>query len=221
MIGPYLHDPAAIYRQSFAVIRDEAVLDGLSEAEITVALRVAHACGMVDVTAALRFHPDAVVRARDALRAGAPILADCTMVTAGIIRNRLPADNRVLCTLDHPALRDPAVAPTTTRSAAAVELWRPDLDQAVVVIGNAPTALFRLLELLEAGAPTPAAILAFPVGFVGAAESKDTLIRLAPVPYITLPGRRGGSAMAAAALNALAGLTVPPVGGATTDAAAS
>lgn len=201
----YLRDPAEITRRSFEIVRAEADLAHLPAALAPVAVRLVHACGMPDVVADLAWHPDLVACARAALAAGAPVLADCRMVADGVIPSRLPADNAVLCTLG--ASEVPALARrcATTRSAAAVELWRPHLAGAVVAIGNAPTALYRLLELLGEGAPRPAAILAFPVGFVGAAESKEALIAAdLAVPYLTLRGRRGGSAIAAAAVNALA-----------------
>ena len=203
----YLRDPEAIYRRSFEIVRRESDLDGLPPELAEIAARLVHACGMPDIVADLRFSPDLAGAAADALRSGAPVLADCRMVADGVIAARLPADNEVLCTLGDdrvvPLARDRA----TTRSAAAVELWRDSLDGAVVAIGNAPTALFRLLELLHEGAPRPAAVCAFPVGFVGAAESKDALVAAdLGVPFITLLGRRGGSALAAAAVNAAAGL---------------
>jgi precorrin-8X/cobalt-precorrin-8 methylmutase len=201
--GSYLRDPAAIYRESFAAIRREAPLDRLPEDLRPLVLRLIHACGMPDIVADLAWTPDAVRAGRAALRAGAPILVDATMVQAGI-RSRLTAANPILCTLNDEATAARAAASTTTRSAAAVDGWRERLAGAVVAIGNAPTALFRLLELLADGAPRPALILGFPVGFIGAAEAKAALIGYRPqVPHITLRGRRGGSAMAAAALNAL------------------
>jgi precorrin-8X/cobalt-precorrin-8 methylmutase len=201
--GSYLRDPAAIYRESFAAIRREAPLDRLPEELRPLVLRLIHACGMPDIVADLAWTPDAVRAGRAALRAGAPILVDATMVQAGI-RSRPSAANPILCTLNDDATAARAAAGATTRSAAAVEGWRERLAGAVVAIGNAPTALFRLLELLADGAPRPALILGFPVGFIGAAEAKEALIGYRPqVPHITLRGRRGGSAMAAAALNAL------------------
>jgi precorrin-8X/cobalt-precorrin-8 methylmutase len=201
--GSYLRDPAAIYRESFAAIRREAPLDRLPEDLRPLVLRLIHACGMPDIVADLAWTPDAVGAGRAALRAGAPILVDATMVQAGI-RSRPSAANPILCTLNDDATAARAAASATTRSAAAVEGWRERLAGAVVAIGNAPTALFRLLELLADGAPRPALILGFPVGFIGAAEAKEALIGYRPqVPHITLRGRRGGSAMAAAALNAL------------------
>jgi len=200
----YLRDPDAIYRASFETIRAEAVLTPLPDDVAGVAVRLIHACGMPDIVDDLAYTESVVVRARDALAAGAPIIADSRMVATGIIERRLKAGNRVLCTLNDPGVAEQACAKATTRSAAAVDLWRENLQGSVISIGNAPTALFRLLELLAEGAPKPAAIFAFPVGFVGAAESKEALIATAPAPYITLRGRRGGSAMAAAAINALA-----------------
>ena len=201
----YEKDGAEIYRRSFATIRAETDLAGLPEDVARVAVRMVHACGQVDLVEDLAFSPDVVTRAREALDAGAPVLCDAEMVASGVTRRRLPKDNDVVCTLNDP--RTPALAADlgTTRTAAALELWRDRLDGAVVAIGNAPTALFRLLELLEEGAPQPAAILGFPVGFVGAAESKAALAETElGVPFLTLPGRRGGSAMASAAVNALA-----------------
>ena len=201
----YLRDPDAIYRQSFATIRAEARLERFPPDVAEIAIRVAHACGMVEVVDDLVFAPDVAMRGRAALAAGAPVLADCRMVESGIIRARLPAENEVVSLIGDPSLPDLARRLGTTRSAAMVELWRDRLDGAVVAIGNAPTALFRLLELLADGGPKPAAILGFPVGFVGAAESKVALAGSGlGVPFLTLPGRRGGSAMASAAVNALA-----------------
>ena len=203
----YLRDPEAIYRRSFEIVRRESDLDDLPPDVAEIAARLVHACGMPDIVADLRFSPDLAGAAAGALVAGAPILADCRMVAEGVIAARLPADNPVLCTLTDERVAALARAGATTRSAVAVELWRDSLAGAVVAIGNAPTALFRLLELLHEGAPRPAAICAFPVGFVGAAESKDALVAAdLGVPYITLLGRRGGSALAAAAVNAAAGL---------------
>lgn len=203
----YLRDPAAIYAESFAVIRAEARLEGLPPDMATLAVRLIHACGMIDIADSLAWTPDAMPAARAALTAGAPILADTRMVAEGIIADRLPEANPVVCTIHDAATRDLATRTGTTRAAAAVDLWRPRLEGAVVAIGNAPTALFRLLEVLADGAPRPAAVLAFPVGFVGAAESKQALIDSGPAaPYVTLRGRRGGSALAAAAVNALAAM---------------
>jgi precorrin-8X/cobalt-precorrin-8 methylmutase len=202
--GDHLRDPAAIYRESFATIRREARLDRLPDDIADIAVRLIHACGMTDIVDDLVYTNDAAAAARAALMTGAPILCDSAMVAAGIMRDRLPSKNEVICTLAD--TRVPALANdlATTRSAAAVDLWRERLGGALVTIGNAPTALFHLLELLAEGAPRPSAILAFPVGFVGAAESKDALIAKSHgVPYLTLRGRRGGSALAAAAVNAL------------------
>jgi precorrin isomerase len=200
----YMRDPAAIYRASFAAIRAAAPLERLPIALQPLAVRLVHACGMPDIVADLAWQGDAVAAGRAALAAGAPVLVDATMVAVGIQQARRPAGNQVLCLLDQPEAAARAAAGTITRSAAAVELWQPHLAGAVVAIGNAPTALFRLLELLAEGAPAPAALLAFPVGFIGAAEAKDALIEAAPpCPYVTLCGRRGGSALAAAAVNAL------------------
>jgi precorrin-8X/cobalt-precorrin-8 methylmutase len=201
----YLHDGASIYARSFAIIRAEADLARFSAEEAGVAVRMIHACGCVDVASSIVIGAGLIPAARTALAAGAPILCDSEMVAHGVTRARLPAQNDVVCTL-----RDPRVPPLaeqlgTTRSAAALDLWRDRLAGAVVAIGNAPTALFRLLEMLDAGAPKPAAILAIPVGFVGAAESKDALAQDSRgVPFLTVRGRMGGSAMAAAAVNALA-----------------
>ncbi|UFN47804.1 precorrin-8X methylmutase [Roseomonas sp. OT10] len=200
----YIRDGAAIYARSFATIRAEADLSGLSPEEARIAVRIIHACGMVEVAPRLRFHPDFARAARAALLAGAPILCDAKMVAHGITRPRLPAGNDVLCTLDDPRVPDLARRLGNTRSAAALDLWGDRLAGAVVAIGNAPTALFRLLELLDAGAPRPAAIIGLPVGFVGAAESKDALAARGDLPWLVLPGRLGGSAMTVAAVNALA-----------------
>ncbi len=201
--GGYLRDPAEIYRRSFALIRAEAGLDHLPPDLAALTVRLIHACGMSDIAADLAFSADVAARARAALAAGAPVLCDAAMVAAGVMRDRLPAGNAIVCTLADARVPDLARRLGTTRSAAAATLWRERLEGAVVAIGNAPTALFRLLEMLEAGAPRPAAILAFPVGFVGAAEAKDALVAARPAPFLTLRGRRGGSAFAAAAVNAL------------------
>ncbi|MEV0120483.1 precorrin-8X methylmutase [Streptomyces sp. NPDC050703] len=201
----YEKDGAAIYRESFATIRAEADLAGLPADVSQVAVRMIHACGMVDLVRDLAFSPRVIADARKALRDGAPILCDANMVASGVTRKRLPADNEVICTLADPAVPDLAAQLSTTRSAAALELWRDRLEGSVVAIGNAPTALFRLLEMIEAGAPRPAAVLGIPVGFVGAAESKDALAEHASgLEYLVVRGRRGGSAMAAAAINAIA-----------------
>ncbi|SDN02071.1 precorrin-8X methylmutase [Actinacidiphila guanduensis] len=201
----YEKDGAAIYRRSFATIRAEADLADLPADVSRVAVRMIHACGMVDLVADLRYTPGVVAAARAALLAGAPILCDAAMVASGVTRRRLPAGNEVVCTLADPSVPDRAKALGTTRSAAALDLWADRLEGAVVAIGNAPTALFRLLELIEAGAPRPAAVIGVPVGFVGAAESKDALAaHPSGLEHLVVRGRRGGSAMAAAALNAIA-----------------
>jgi precorrin-8X/cobalt-precorrin-8 methylmutase len=200
----YISDGAEIYRRSFAIIRSEAELSRFSKDEARVAVRVIHACGIVDVARDLVFSPDFAAAARAALLAGKPILCDSKMVANGITGARLPANNEVICTLDAPGIADLAADLGTTRSAAALDLWRDRLDGALVAIGNAPTALFRLLEFIEAGAPMPAAIIGMPVGFVGAAESKDALARHGGTPFLIVKGRKGGSAMAVAAVNALA-----------------
>ncbi|MEV5806852.1 precorrin-8X methylmutase [Streptomyces parvulus] len=201
----YEKDGAAIYRQSFATIRAEADLTGLPADVSRVAVRMIHACGMVDLVRDIGHTPDVVARAREALLAGAPILCDVQMVASGVTRKRLPADNEVLCTLSDPAVPALAAELGTTRSAAALELWRDRLEGAVVAVGNAPTALFRLLEMIEEGAPRPAAVIGVPVGFIGAAESKDALAaHPSGLDHLVVRGRRGGSAIAAAALNAIA-----------------
>jgi precorrin isomerase len=201
----YIRDGAEIYRQSFATIRAEAKLDSLPADFDSVAVRLIHACGMVDIVSDLDYSIDAVRVGRRALAAGAPILCDARMVADGVTRKRLPADNRVICTLPDERVVALAAQLENTRSAAALELWLPHLAGAVVAIGNAPTALFRLLEMLDEGAPKPALILGFPVGFVGAVESKTALAADSRgIPFLTIHGRRGGSAMAAAAVNALA-----------------
>ena len=200
----YQRNPETIYRDSFAAIADAADLTALPETMHPVALRVAHACGDAAAIGDLRWFDGAVAAGRHALAGGAPILTDARMVADGIIRQTLPADNPVVCTLGLGSVRGLATRGGTTRSAAAVELWVPWLDGAVVAIGNAPTALFRLLEGLASGWPRPALIIGMPVGYVGAAEAKDALIEVAAAPYIALTGRRGGSAVAAATVNALA-----------------
>ncbi|GGB48292.1 precorrin-8X methylmutase [Roseibium aquae] len=201
----YEKDPAAIYRQSFAIVRAEADLDRLPESLHPVAIRLIHACGMTDITQDLVWSETIRDEAHAALSSGAPVLCDVEMVAHGIIRRHLPAQNEVICTLNDPAVPGLAAELGTTRSAAAVELWRHHLGGSVVAIGNAPTALFHLLEMIAAGAPKPAAILGFPVGFVGAAESKEALAANGlGLPYLALTGRRGGSALAAAAVNGLA-----------------
>jgi precorrin-8X/cobalt-precorrin-8 methylmutase len=202
----YERDAARIYRESFAIIRAEADLSAVPPDLEPAVVRMIHACGLTDLPTHLAWSPGAGAAARRALAEGAPVLCDSSMVAAGITRSRLPAASRVLCTLADPRVAGLAARLGTTRSAAAAELWREDLAGAVVAVGNAPTALFRLLEMLSEGAPRPAVIIGVPVGFVGAAQSKDALIAHAGgVPYLTVRGRRGGSAMAAAAVNALAG----------------
>ncbi|MFE5112180.1 precorrin-8X methylmutase [Streptomyces sp. NPDC056663] len=201
----YEKDGPAIYRQSFATIRAEADLAGLPADVSQVAVRMIHACGMVDLVRDIDFTPGVVAGARRALRSGAPILCDVAMVASGVTRKRLPADNEVICTLSDPSVPDLAAKLGTTRSAAAMELWRDHMEGAVVAVGNAPTALFRLLEMIEEGAPRPAAVIGVPVGFVGAVESKDALAdHPSGLEHLVVRGRRGGSAMAAAALNAIA-----------------
>ena len=201
----YIRDGQEIYRNSFAIIRAEAKLDRIPADLEKLAVRVIHACGMVDAVDDLRFSPGAGKAGRDALAAGAPILCDARMVLEGVTRTRLPAHNKVICTLKEEGVAEMALEKGNTRSAVALELWRPYLEGSVVVIGNAPTALFYLLEMIDAGAPKPALILGFPVGFVGAAESKAMLVADSRgVPFVIMQGRRGGSAMAAAAVNALA-----------------
>lgn len=200
----YLRDPDTIYARSFELIRTETDVSRLPVVAHAIAHRIVHACAMPEVAAELRVSDDFVPRAKAALKSGTAILTDAEMVKSGIITSRVPAGVRIYCYLNDPAAREIGIREKTTRSAAAVELWIPLLHGAVVVIGNAPTALFALLEHLDAGAPRPAAIIALPVGFVGAAEAKNELLRdPRGIPYLTLPGRRGGSAMAAAALNAL------------------
>jgi precorrin-8X/cobalt-precorrin-8 methylmutase len=199
----YVRDGAEIYRRSFATIRAEADLTGLPEDVARVAVRMIHACGMVDLAGDIGFSQGVVTTARKALLDGAPILCDAQMVASGVTRKRLPADNEVICTLRDPSVPTLATHLGTTRSAAAMDLWLDHLGGAVVAIGNAPTALFRLLELVEAGAPRPAAVIGIPVGFIGAAESKDALAA-SDLEHLVVRGRRGGSAITAAAINALA-----------------
>jgi precorrin-8X/cobalt-precorrin-8 methylmutase len=199
----YVKDGAEIYRRSFAMIRAEAELADLPADVAQVVVRMIHACGMTDLAKDVAYSPGVVAAARAALRGGAPILCDSTMVASGITRRRLPADNEVVCTLHDPAVFDLAASLGTTRTAAALELWRDRLGGAVVAIGNAPTALFRLLELVEEGADRPAAVLGIPVGFVGAAESKEALA-MSDLAHLVVRGRRGGSAITVAAVNAIA-----------------
>jgi precorrin-8X/cobalt-precorrin-8 methylmutase len=201
----YLRDGAAIYQRSFAIIRAEADLSRFTPEEADIVVRMIHAAGQVSVAELIEFAPGLVASARAALRGGAPILCDAEMVAHGVTRARLPANNDVMCTLRDTCVPELAAKLGTTRSAAALELWRDRLEGSLVAIGNAPTALFRLLEMLDEGAGRPAAILGIPVGFVGAAESKEALAaNRSGIPYLIVRGRVGGSAMAAAAVNALA-----------------
>jgi precorrin-8X/cobalt-precorrin-8 methylmutase len=200
----YIRDGADIYRRSFAIIRSEADLARFSPEEEKVAVRIIHACGMVEAASDIHFAPGAVKAAKAALAAGAPILCDAKMVANGVTRARLPAGNEVICTLDDARVPDLAKVLGNTRTAAAMELWRERIGGSVIAIGNAPTALFRLFELLDEGVPPPAAVIGMPVGFVGAAESKEALIADNRLPWLVVRGRKGGSAMAAAAVNALA-----------------
>jgi precorrin-8X/cobalt-precorrin-8 methylmutase len=200
----YLRDGGAIYRESFATIRAEADLDGFDEVLARTVVRMIHACGMVDLAGDVEASPGFGAAATAALQAGAPVLCDTMMVAAGVTPSRLPADNQVLCTLGDPRVPPLAMELGTTRTAAAIELWLDRLEGSVVVVGNAPTALFRLLELLAEGASHPAAVVGVPVGFVGAAESKAALAASDAAEYLIVRGRRGGSAIAAAAINALA-----------------
>jgi len=201
----YLRDAAAIYERSFAIIRAEADLFRFTPEEADIAVRMIHAAGQVEIAMLIEFAPGFVAAARAALKRNAPILCDSEMVAHGITRARLPAKNEVICTLRDRRTADLGAKLATTRSAAALELWRDKLDGAVVAVGNAPTALFRLLEMLEADAPKPAAIIGIPVGFVGAADAKEALAaNSCGVPYLIVRGRMGGSATTAAAVNALA-----------------
>lgn len=200
----YLRDGAAIYQQSFATIRAESDLSAFTDEVAGVVVRMIHACGQTDLTDDVVATSGVVSSARAALSSGAPILCDASMVAAGVTRARLPADNEVVCHLRDPRVVELAQHLGTTRTAAALELWRPQLEGAVVAIGNAPTALFALLEMIDAGAPRPAAIVGAPVGFVGAAESCAALAARTDLEFVTVTGRRGGSAITAAAINALA-----------------
>ncbi len=200
----YLRDGAEIYRNSFAIIRAEADLSRFSGRAEKVAVRIIHASGMVEIAGDIEQSPGFADAAAEALRAGAPILCDTQMVAYGVTRSRLPVANDVICTLSDSTVPGLAASLGTTRSAAALELWRPRLEGAVIAIGNAPTALFHMLDMLERGAARPAAIIGVPVGFVGAAESKDALAAQGTIPYLIVRGRKGGSAIAAAAVNALA-----------------
>jgi precorrin-8X/cobalt-precorrin-8 methylmutase len=200
----YIKDGAEIYRRSFAIIRAEAALTRFTAAEERVAVRIIHGCGMVEIANDIQFSPGGAEAAIAALAGGATILCDSAMVADGVTRARLPANNEVVCTLREPGIAALAARLGTTRTAAAMELWHPHLAGAIVAIGNAPTALFRLFEMLDAGAPPPALVVGIPVGFVGAVESKAALIARKNLPFVTVLGRRGGSAMVAAAVNALA-----------------
>lgn len=200
----YIRDGAEIYKNSFAIIRREADLARFDAFEERIAVRVIHASGMVEIASDLHFSPGAAKAGIEALASGAPILCDANMVAHGVTRARLPANNEVICTLADPRVAGLAKEIGNTRSAAALELWRDRLGGAVVAIGNAPTALFRLIEMLDTGAPRPAVVIGMPVGFVGAAESKELLRADGRIPFIVVTGRKGGSAMAAAAINALA-----------------
>jgi precorrin-8X/cobalt-precorrin-8 methylmutase len=201
----YIRDAAEIYRQSFATIRAEADLSRFPEDVARVVVRLIHTCGQVDIAEHIAYSEDVVAKTQAALAAGAPVLCDSSMVAAGVTRDRLPADNQVVSLVADPRAADLAARRETTRSAAAVELWADRMGGAVLAIGNAPTALFRLLELVDDGAPAPAAVLGGPVGFVGSAQAKQELIdHPRGMSYLVVTGRRGGSAMAAAAVNAIA-----------------
>ena len=200
----YIRDGAAIYDKSFAIIRAESDLARFTPEEEKVAVRIIHSCGIVEAAVDILFAPGAAKAGRAALLNGAPILCDAKMVANGITKSRLPANNPIICTLDDPSVPALAKQLDTTRTAAAMELWRPHLKGAIVAIGNAPTALFRLLERIDDGAPIPACIVGMPVGFVGAAESKDALMAHNKAPWIIVKGRKGGSAMTVGAVNALA-----------------
>jgi precorrin-8X/cobalt-precorrin-8 methylmutase len=204
MTYDYIRDGAEIYRRSFAIIRAEADLARFTPEEEKVAVRIIHASGMVEVASDIAFGPGAVAAAKAALADGAPVICDSRMVANGITRARLPASNEVICTLDDPSVPTLALTVGNTRTAAAMMLWGDRLKGAVVAIGNAPTALFHLFEMIDQGAPMPAAVIGMPVGFVGAAESKEALMAHGRLPYMVVRGRKGGSAMAAAAVNALA-----------------
>ena len=203
-MGSYLKDPAEIYARSFAIVRGSVELSGLDDKLASVAVRLIHACGMPDIMNDFEASNSFVGAAGDALRAGAPVFCDCEMVASGITRRFLPAANDIIVTLNDPATPGLAKERGTTRSAAAVELWRDRLEGGLVVIGNAPTTLFRCLEIIAEGGARPAAIIGCPVGFVGAAESKQELAALGQVPFLAVHGTRGGSAMASSVVNALA-----------------
>ncbi|MBS0960569.1 MULTISPECIES: precorrin-8X methylmutase [Acetobacter] len=203
----YIHDGAAIYQRSFSMIRDEADLSAFPVTDANIVVRMIHACGMVELAQHVSMSADFTSSARQALKGGCPVLCDSEMVAHGVTRARLPASNPVVCTLRDERTPERAKLIGNTRSAAALDFWGERLKGAVVAIGNAPTALFYLLELLDAGAPKPAAVIGLPVGFVGAAESKEALSQRTDVPWLIVHGRLGGSAMAAAAVNALASET--------------
>jgi precorrin-8X/cobalt-precorrin-8 methylmutase len=200
----YIRDGAEIYRRSFATIRAEADLARFRGLEEKIAVRIIHACGMVEISSDIEISETFAAEARAALNRGAPVLCDAKMVAQGITRARLPAKNGIICTLDNPDVPALAARMGTTRSAAAMELWRPHLSGALVAIGNAPTSLFHLLDMLDQGAPRPAAVIGTAVGFVGAKESKEALAADGRVPFLIVRGRKGGSAMAVAAVNAIA-----------------
>ena len=200
----YVRDGAEIYRRSFSIIRSEAELERFTALEERVVVRIIHACGMTEIARDIVMSPDFAQRARQALLEGAPILCDSKMVAQGITRARLPKSNPIICTIDDPTVPTLARRMANTRTAAAMELWRDRLAGSVVAIGNAPTALFHLLEMLDEGAPVPAAVIGLPVGFVGAMESKEALAADGRLPFLIVRGRKGGSAMAVAAVNALA-----------------
>ncbi|CAI3949930.1 Precorrin-8X methylmutase CbiC/CobH (CobH) (PDB:1F2V) [Commensalibacter communis] len=201
----YIHDGQAIYKQSFATIRREANLSKFTEDQARIAVRIIHACGRIEITEQLIFHPEVITATENALQQGKPIFCDAEMVSHGITKRRLPKNNEIICTLNHPDTPMLAQTLQNTRSAAAIHLWGDALEGAVVVIGNAPTTLFHLINLLEAKKiPYPAAIIGVPVGFVGAMESKEALAEWGKIPYLIVKGRQGGSAMAVAAINALA-----------------
>ena len=205
-MAAYIRDPRQIYQESFAIVRAETDLSRFPADVADIVIRLVHACGMPEITRDIAWSPDIVSAARAALDAGKPIVTDVRMVDAGIMRPRLAGGSAVLCSINDPTAADTAKRDGTTRSAASIESLADEWAGGIVAIGSAPTALFRVLELVEQGRPPPAAILGFPVGFVGAAESKEALIEAKPaIPYLTLRGRRGGSALAAAAVNALAG----------------
>src|SRR3569833_605077 len=200
----YIREGTEIYRRSFATIRAEADLSRIRGLEEKIAVRIIHACGMVEITSDIAMSDDFATAAREALQRGAPVLCDAKMVAQGITRPRLPANNEIICTLSDPEVPALAARLSTTRSAAAMELWRPHLAGALVAIGNAPSSLFHLLDMLDAGAPRPAAVIGTAVGFIGAAESKEAVAADGRVPYLIVRGRKGGSAMAVAAVNASA-----------------